>query len=930
MIMNNTEKPNYRKFDDKSDKAFFAAHLNTAKQNVFIVFRDISERLGLGFDLNDDDNMLDAMLWKKLTANTEPELSLKIIERIEKKFPYANYLAKNYAYFKRKERQAQPGDYFEVIRIFIKQLYDFRNYYTHAVHNPVGTPNEIIKGMQLLFDAARRGVKKRLELSTDEMDHLVRLTSVGKGKNAKTIERRDFKYSFSDDKDELTEKGFVYFVCLWLQRKDAQMFLKKLTGFKRSEKPSYKATLETFTFYSLRLPQPKLQSDSNTAGVLLDMVNELKRCPKHLYSFLSEKDKEKFLKKAEEAEIEETETEDEYEALPILKRSSNRFFYFALKYFDTVFKDVKFRVDLGNYCFHVYDKEVDDQIRKRRWIKKMTAFGNLDDFADDKRPKEWIDKIQRIEDRDVESEEIYMTETTPHYHINGNNIGLKFRHNYNQLVRDNKIWPELSDFDKENPTTTKPRTKAPDAWLSLFELPAMAFYQLLYQNNITGEPAEKIIRAHVDLINQFFKEIENGELLTGFDDLTFTEELKKRGLEKHFIPKPIVKYLTSKQSEPFEEKAERMLNALIVETEQMLTKVNLQKHSFNQKPGSKDYVDLKSGIMADFLARDIIRLQKPLNGMKGKANSTEFQVLQAKLAFFGANKLNLDDTFKNLNLVGGDNPHPFLNEIQINKCKGIFDFYTEYLGKRKLYLEGCHSKAQYQNYHFLKMGRRRKEHGDTYIKNLANELRTENVHNLPRGLFLKPILDALSSNEKTKVLAEELSKLNRINAAYIIEKYFTLVLDDRPQEFYNYKKSYDLLNKIFDNRKQYEMRQPLRPKPFTTDELTELTRKIDGNTYDNQLIRLMGEKIEKDIKKEQGNRKWLSDSEKKEIKEKYWKKYKAFGENEKQIRLAKNCDMVLFMLIDHILRKNFIIDEGFLKKKKDTGETKPVEFGEGY
>nr|NQU92197.1 hypothetical protein [Bacteroidota bacterium] len=273
--MKNNEKPNYCKFDDKSDKAFFAAYLNTAKQNVFIVFRDISERLGLGFDLNDDDNMLDAVLWKKLTANTEPEVSLKIIERIEDKFPYANYLAKNYAYFNRKEREAQPEDYVEVFIIFIQQLYDFRNYYTHAVHDPVETPKEIIPGMQLLFDAARRGVKKRFELSTNDLDHLVRLTRVGKERNAKTVERTNFHYSFADDKGELSEKGFAYFVCLWLQRKDAQMFLKKLTGFKRSETPSQKATLETFTFYSLRLPQPKLQSDNNTAGVLLDMVNEL-------------------------------------------------------------------------------------------------------------------------------------------------------------------------------------------------------------------------------------------------------------------------------------------------------------------------------------------------------------------------------------------------------------------------------------------------------------------------------------------------------------------------------------------------------------------------------------------------------------------------------------------------------------------------------
>lgn len=921
--MNYSEKPNYRKFDDISDKAFFAAYLNTAKQNVFIVFRDISERLGLGFDLNDDDNMLDAVLWKKLTSNIEPEISSKIIDKIKDKFPYANYLVKNYAWYAREERQAQPGDYFEVFKIFIKQLYDFRNYYTHAEHDSVGTPNEIIKGMQLLFDAARREVKKRFELSTKDMDHLVRLTSVGKGKNLKTVERSDFKYSFSDSKGNLTEKGFAYFVCLWLQRKDAQLFLKKLERFKRGETPSQKATLETYTFYSLHLPQPKLQSDNNTAGVLLDMVNELKRSPKHLYPLLDEANKKKFLKKPEGSESPDSEVE--YEALPILKRSSNRFFYFALKYFDTVFEQVKFHIDLGNYSFHVYDKKVDNQIRKRRWIKKMTAFGNLDGFSDDKRPKDWTDKIQKIEDRDIESGEIYMTETTPHYHINGNNIGIKFRHNYQQMVKENKIWPELSDFDEENPNTTKPRTKAPDAWLSLFELPAMAFYQLLYQNNIATEPSENIIQDHIKSIDQFFKDIENGILKP--DKEAFNKELETRGLEAHFIPKPLVKYLTSVTAETFEVKAKRMLEALIDETVQMIKKVDKQKSSYDQKPGSKDYVELKSGNMADFLARDIIRLQEPLNTMKGKPNSTEFQVLQAKLAYFGANKLTLNDTFKSLNLVGGENPHPYLNKIQISECKGILNFYIDYLKKRKIYLESCLSTAHYHDYFFLNMGRRRKEHGEVYIKNLAKELRTQNVYNLPRGLFLKPILNSLANNAKSKKLADELKELNRLNTAYIIEKYFTEVVNDQPQEFYNYKKNYEFLNKIFDNRSPREMRNTLPQKFFTTEQLTELTRKIDGNTYDNELIRLMNKKV---VQETNSANKRFSAIEIKELEEKYWDRYKAFGENEKQIRLAKTCDMVLFMMVDHILRKNFIIDEGSLKKKNVNEVAKPVEFGLGY
>ena len=69
--MESNVKPNYKRFDSESDKPFFAAYLNTAKQNVFIILRDISENLGLSFDLS-NDNMLNAGLWNYLKNNKEP------------------------------------------------------------------------------------------------------------------------------------------------------------------------------------------------------------------------------------------------------------------------------------------------------------------------------------------------------------------------------------------------------------------------------------------------------------------------------------------------------------------------------------------------------------------------------------------------------------------------------------------------------------------------------------------------------------------------------------------------------------------------------------------------------------------------------------------------------------------------------------------
>ncbi|NQT78242.1 MAG: hypothetical protein HQ565_11040, partial [Bacteroidetes bacterium] len=550
--MKTNEKPNYKKFEREEDKAFYAAYLNTAKQNVFITIRDISESLGLNFNLNNDNNMLNAGLWKKLASNKEPELSQAIIEKIKQKFPFANNLAVSYAYVSRKEISAEPNDFNKVFELLINQLNSYRNYYSHAVHKPVGTHSSLITGMKKLFDASRIKVKKRFNLKTEQVNHLVRL-----GRGSKEME--NFKYSFLNHNNEISEKGFLFFVCLWLQRKDAQEFLKKHQGFKRSESKSQKATLEVFTYFSIRLPHPKLKSDNSKLSVFLDIINELNRCPKEIYPLLNDSDREKF-KFVDDENI--AGNDDEYEAMPILKRSSNRFFYFALRYLDSTFKYYKFHIDLGNYCFHVYDKEIEGIARNRKWIKRMLSFGNLEDFADEKRPREWKEKVQKIEDKQNGSKDIYVTETTPHYHINGNNIGIKFIGNYETVKKKNSIWPALPEFDKSNneiPNPTKPANCPPDCWLSLYELPAIVFYQLLYHNNIAKYSAENIIRDHRKKIKKFFSDIENGSLTNNFSNETLRQELKNYGLEISNIPKGIIKHLTSKQTKDFYYKANRRL-----------------------------------------------------------------------------------------------------------------------------------------------------------------------------------------------------------------------------------------------------------------------------------------------------------------------------------------------------------------------------------
>jgi len=912
--METNQKPNYKKFTNEQDKPFFSGYLNTAKQNVFIIFRDISERLGLGFDLSNDDNIMNADLWEYLKNNKRPEITQHIIEKLMYHFPFASHLTTNYAYYKRKENQAEPLDYYEIFELLIKQLYEYRNFYTHVVHDPVIMNKVIINGMRILFDAARIEVKDRFNLKTEDVNHLVRLGPKGK-------ENKNFYYNFSDDERNVSEKGLAFFICLGLQRKDAQIFLKSLVGFKLSESPSQKATLEVYTNYSPRIPQPRLTSDNSIEGLLLDMVNELKRCPKELYHLLSIEDREKFKAVKEDNTYDDN---DEYEAMPVLKRSRNRFFYFALRYLDNNLQNIKFHIDLGNYCFHVYEQEIEEIVRKRRWIKRMTSFGNLEDFADKMRPAYWVEKTLKLEDKKVDNPNIYITDTTPHYHINGQNIGIKFINNYVALRKNNKIWPELPDFGDNN-KTNKPRNETPDCWLSLYELPSIVFYHLLKQQNIGLPSVERIINDHRNQIRGFFNDLENNRIVPSFTDTTLKAELKNRGLKKSQIPSAIVKYLTSKPVMSFEAKASKRLSELVTETSEKLDKIKRQEQHYLKKPGSKDYIDMKCGHLADFLARDMISLQKPYNNMDGKANSTEFQILQSKLAYFGKNKDSLSKTFHLFNLMGSQNIHPFLYKIDINQCIGILDFYKKYLDHRYIYFKQCLNEKRYSEYHFLKLGGKSKEQGRDYFVKLANTLQKETVMNLPRGLFLESIIRILKANDNSRPFAIEIEKMERVNAAYVIDQYLGRILNDKPQVFYSYNKSYEFLNKLFDSRKISEKRNALPEVYFDTGELAKKTTISVKGQKDNEITRSLTKTVEQHIKR---NR-IFDEKEKTKVYDQYMARYNDFTENEKQIRLAKTCDEVMFMMIDDIFRKYFVLDNGTLKKK--TIEAIPfIQLGDDY
>lgn len=853
-----TDKPNYRQFNDKNDQHFYAAYLNTAVQNVFIVLKDISDHLQLTFVKEDTRLTSGAVeVWSKLENNDEPEVSLKIIDRLKKQFSFTQLLAENNVTNRtnRKAIQPMPEDYHQVFLVWIKQLVDHRNQYSHAIAEPAELNAYVLEGMRHLYDADWKRFKDIKGFKDEDVEHLVR-----RGKNG---ERHGFNHGF-EKQGKTSEHGFLYFLCLWLEKREAQEVLKKHYGFKSSRTISEKATLEMFTRYRIRLPKPRLVSDNSDEALFMDMLNELQRCPKPLYQHIHANDRETFITKAP-LEADGLESEEGSK----LTRNQNRFYYFALRYLEKNFDHLKFQVDLGTYCFKTYDKNIGERTVKRRWFKKILDFGNLTDYDAEGRPDEWKKLIW--DPKEGKKPDTYISDTYPHYHFDTSSDVM------------NIIVKRVAGFDK--PTLWPDFTYKNEQYcLSLYALPGIAFYEYLRGQYPDKDKlsAEQVIEAYRERNHSFLKAVAYGDITAGFDKKELEELLEMRGLSLQQVPKAVINYLLEKKGKSFEQKARKRLEDMVGENGELLSRVQRQTPHYKKYAGSKDHVRLKAGDMADFLARDMINLQKPINGDKGKANSTLFQLLQAELAFYSLNSDGMAERFKHCQLTDSENQHPFLSKMNAKAFKSVLEFYTDYLIRRGAYLQTCLDRAAYSEYHFLKL-----KQVPVAIKELIKRQR-EAIMNLPRNLFDKPVADSLRRLPEMRTWLKD-SGNARVNISFMIQTYLKLVRHDHHQVFYNAKRNYEILDKLCDNPKK-RGRKPIREQFFSTTEL------VEQKDFFKESIE---KKPEEDIRKN----KIIEPDQKVRVKRKYTKAYRNFTENEKQIRLYKTCDTALMLMAEDLYQK---------------------------
>lgn len=779
---------------------YFGNALNMARHNAYMILNELFEQFGRDKNANPvtEESLAEAApgFYKKLPA---ADLQGRFAEALAAHFPFL-------ACPETLPDPAQPDlpppaaprgqEVVDRLALALRTLHELRNAYSHA-HHPA--PAEPPAPVQYLFDYGAEVLLPR-RFGQFQPENLLHL---------RNRESANFKYHLHDAATgRYTEKGLAFFICLFLERRYAFRFLSRLEGLKYTNAEWARATLQCFALYCCRLPRPRLES----SDILLDMLNDLGRCPDRLYHCLSENDRKRFdfSAVATEPVLSDSEHSVPDTGTP-MKRYDARFPYFALRYFDDTraFERLRFQINLASLVVKRYPKTIDGMERERMLLEPLRVFGRWRDFTAAKMPPHWK--------TGTTAEKVW--QFAPHYNLDGANIPLK-------IVQD----PARTNF----PRLEKLKAEQPDAILSAHELHNLFLYQHLHRKGWIEKCPEDYILDYRRRFRQLLDDVQSGRLKPAvlppdysparvgkykkpererlpqhiaFLERSLTRETDpkrrsqkendlrksqkrlaelerydarkaalapeifgKYGIRLQDLPDAVREHLMGFQQMSLKDKAEEKIIAHLKDTEKRLA--DLSKHRWGK---------LKVGDVATWIARDLLLYKPHQPDGKGMPNSDEYSTLQAKIAYFPVHRATLPAFFADQGLTGRDAfVHPFLHKVNLSRCNSVLDFYKAYLTERQRWLhevqEAIHPPRQ-KNVKPLPEAEIRSRYGyflhiNTKPLHLKNYTADAPLY-LPKGFFNPPILAAMRQNGYPVDPAKD-------NAVYAL----ALLVDGDTQGFY--------------------------------------------------------------------------------------------------------------------------------------------------
>lgn len=982
------------------DKPVWAAYANMARQNIYQTLCHISHVIGKEVDRNNpalEENLLGIPAISILSpkSKAKAEVQSKAIKMLEKHFPFLNPMVEKLIRMKGgKNLDKTPALYYEVFECILPLINLLRNYYSHHIlisqrinakgrltdEKLIASSDKLVMMLDYCMTGARRIVKERFPVDDKSKENKSGFTkadydffegpnryfdyikvnsedfAILDDKNRPQKVKREknsyiYKVGITNDKERtwrLTNMGIYLLLTLFLTKKYAKEFGDKIDfwgkSFKKNPVPDNVVSLihEISCVYRMHLPKDRIQSEKDKQAVGLDMLNELKKCPRELFETLSVVDQEKF-------RVETDAKEDSDGNKVLMLRSFDRFPVLALQYLDQMkmFDKIRFQVKLGEYRYKFYQKqnwldegEEGSDDRVRRLQKTMMGYGRLEEI-EQQRKERWAGLIRGKDDvrADTFDTAPYITEHYASYNIENNHIALQWNTKGKGILDKSNIFmpsTELADG------TTVAECHAPKCWLSVYDLPAVCFLTLLTGS---GKRAEDLIVGTTEKYLDFFRALGSGEIVP-YDKETkkslIPENAKQQiirkrkagepynyviepyGIDIADLPRKVQDYILGDSMRAngtarFQKLAAERLQKMLEDSEKKIKMMELKRTLYagkDNKLGKRSHEDIRQGSLACILAKDMVLFKKADENGKLVLTSQNFDILQKELALFSKTLSELTKIFINAQLIGckdSKDNHPFLQSVVDSNPSGFVDFFICYMNKRKKYLEQCIRNKNYGELHFLHPDRAKwQNRNKDYYRELMSRY---TAIELPGNLFLDAIVEELrklnpESLKKPEVLDDALGR-ERKNAAFLIKAYMQAV-GEGYQPYYGYKRGYKYFSMTYNPR--WDFSTPiakLEPRYLTVMEMDDF---IKGSTaadrekkYIAALEDLKTQKInilKRKGRYDKGKERKLDEELNEAIEaadDKLRHSLKFYKENEKAIRRQKVQDALLFLMAKDVL-----------------------------
>ena len=713
-------------YDDqhKCKRHVIGAYANLARHNMTVTINVIMQAIGM--DLINENDIADAFnsSHRKTIVALDNIQKVNLQKRLYRHFPFFKRMKLE----DETKKSVQLDTLLKVMSDFTSCMAMLRNFYTH--YHPYNSPAELEKQKNLKKEMGKRlqylyentcqmfksneslpheanEVFSALRIPEDYIEEIIpkhkdyknlydfwknnpekfkkqgnelnQQTQIITRKKVKFVRNPEYQAYMMDEEKGMSDTAVIFFLCLFLEKKvafelmDEVGFTGQIKFEPKDADPDYadKQLLylkEIMCMNRIRMTKTKLDSEMTEAALALDMLNEVRKCPKPLYEVLGKNAREEFKDDAtvlwesshgeEAVATEETKKEEEYDSISekntprsTFVRWEDRFPQMALRYIDFqgLFKDIRFQLDLGKYRFAFYQHDekasVDNGERLRILQKELHGFGRIQEVDSELKnvwkglfEKKYVENGLTQKKPDKAGQNPYVTEQNLQYAIDekSHSIGLRWdgwdngcRKSSNGELKRQHLDAEVgldkkkmfipylpsSPQSEEKQTDQSETLLPPQAMMNLYELPSLIFYQYLlekYKGDVND--AETIIKTSYEQFTKFFTDVKNGVLnpVEGKEESERRKKLASQLSGYHLclsdIPEKLRNYLCSKDIN-YDKKMEKSAKNRLDEKKKRVEKTLSSYKEKKKVIGTKDnkFDKMRATIKTGQLAGWLIR-----------------------------------------------------------------------------------------------------------------------------------------------------------------------------------------------------------------------------------------------------------------------------------------------------------------------------------